>query len=209
MILGVIPARSGSKTIKDKNLYPLCGIPLIEYTIRAAYLSKHLDDIIISTDYSDLLSESYLTNYRIRPKELCTDDTPMINVLQDALECYETVSKTIIDAICLLQPTSPIRFPSEIDNAILKFKNASSLYSGYYLGIKHKNKPYDKNVQLPHFQRNGSIFITKSSLIRENKIWDDDVIEFEMPKERSIDIDDMSDMFIAESLIKNGILKGV
>jgi len=72
--------------------------------------------------------------------------------------------------------------------------------------IKTKDKLDSKNNPR-HFQRNGAIFIASRELIEQGKLWDENVIEFEMPFSRSIDIDTMEDMFIAESLIKNGGLK--
>jgi CMP-N-acetylneuraminic acid synthetase len=201
MILTIIPARSGSKGILNKNIFPICGKPLIEYTIDAVENSRIDHRYIISTD-------SYLNynNSIVRPSHLATDDAKAIDVMKHALDKYDSI---FIDSVCYLQPTSPLRTAEDINSAIREFQitGASSLYSGYYMGIKHKDKTYDKHQQKPHFQRNGAIFLARKELIRQGKIWDENVIEFEMPKERSIDIDDMSDMFIAESLIKNGVLE--
>lgn len=109
----------------------------------------------------------------------------------------------------MLQPTSPIRHKEHLLESyrIIKESNASSLYSGYNLKLKTKDSVYNKHTSKNHFQRNGSIFITKRELILDGKMWDDDAIEYEMPLSMSVDIDNMDEMFIAESLIKNGILK--
>jgi CMP-N-acetylneuraminic acid synthetase len=134
----------------------------------------------------------------------------MIDVLKHVINVYDDSRYKRLDAICLLQPTSPLRTTEDINNAIKLFieSGASSLYSGYYMGIKHKNKVYDKHTSEKHFQRNGAIFIAKRELIEQGKLWDDDAIEFEMPLSRSIDIDTMDDMFIAEALLEKRIRGG-
>lgn len=198
MILGIIPARAGSKGIKDKNIYPIAGKPLIEWTFLN---SEYIDDYVISTDI-----EKYIGRYYVhkRPSDLCQDDTPMIDVVKDAIRHYESKNHIYVDVVVLLQPTSPLRTTKDIDNAIKIFEEsgANSLYSGYYIGIKHKDKVYDKHTSEKHFQRNGAIFIAKRELIEQGKLWDNTVIEFEMPLSRSIDIDTMDDMRIAEALLE-------
>lgn len=198
-ILGIIPAREGSKGIQHKNIYPLCGKPLIEHTLDEA-MNSSLESMIISTD-SKYYADKYKNyNIRLRPDKLAQDDTPILPVVLDVLSCTHGV-----DAVMILQPTSPLRLSYDIDLALLHFEmsKASSLYSGYYMGLKTKNKVYDKHTIAPHFQRNGAIFIAKTELIKQGKLWDENVYEYEMPKSRSIDIDDMDDMFMAESILKN------
>lgn len=200
MILGVIPARAGSKRIPGKNIIDLCGKPLIEYTIEAANNSQMLDGILISTDIPDVLLKY---NATLRPQELCTDDSSTLELLKYLFSQYN------YSHICLLQPTSPLRTSQDIDEAIIEcmLQDKDSLYSGYKIPIKTKNKIYNKKTSGTHFQRNGAIFITSRNLVNKNKIWSKDVIEYEMPSLRSIDIDTYEDLFIAESLIKNGVLE--
>lgn len=195
-ILGIIPARKGSITIKHKNFYPICGVPMIEYTMGAAYESK-LDDVVISTDYDPMLFEGDVTIIQ-RPERLATSDTKMIDVVRHVAGFMD------YDAYMILQPTSPLRLMDDIDDAIDRFlaeENPTSLYSGYYMGIKHKQKVYDKFESELHFQRNGAIFLFTKELLKQGKLWDENVIEFEMPKSRSIDIDDMDDLEMAEAMI--------
>jgi CMP-N-acetylneuraminic acid synthetase len=193
MILGVIPARAGSKGIPHKNTKLLAGLPLIFHTTEAADQS-YLDDWVISTN-DTLIKMMYQNKIVIRPPELAQDDTPMIPVLQHVLNNY----KKPIEAIMLLQPTSPLRTSEDINNC-LSLYDGRPLYSGYYMGIKTKDRVYDK-TQEKHFQRNGAIFIIPVELIKQGKLWDSSVIEYEMPLSRSIDIDTMDDWEIAEALI--------
>lgn len=195
-ILGVIPARKGSVTIKNKNLYPICGVPMIQYTLTAACEST-LDELVISTDYDPMIFEGDI-NILQRPEHLATSKTRMIDVMTHVMNYFD------YDAYMILQPTSPLRLIDDIDEAIDRFlaeKNPTSLYSGYYMGLKFKNKVYDKMENEPHFQRNGAIFLMTKELLKQGKLWDDNVIEFEMPKSRSIDIDDMDDLEMAEAMI--------
>ncbi len=200
-ILGIIPARKGSKGIKDKNLYPLCGIKMIDYTIFSAWYSN-LDDVVVSTDYESGVIEFH--NVITRPNYLCTDEAKSIDVIKHIVEQMPDY-----DAYMLLQPTSPLRERDDINNAIKMFieSGANSLYSGYLMHIKENKKIFLKKESKLHFQRNGAIFITKKELILEGKIWDDDVVEFIMPKSKSIDIDDMDDAKVAESIIYFNLVK--
>jgi N-acylneuraminate cytidylyltransferase/CMP-N,N'-diacetyllegionaminic acid synthase len=109
----------------------------------------------------------------------------------------------------ILQPTSPLRTVEDINGAIECFEksNATSLYSGYYMGLKHKEKTYDKWQDKPHFQRNGAIFIVTKQLLEQGKLWDENVVEYEMPKSRSIDVDTMEDIRMAEALLMYDIME--
>lgn len=207
MILGVIPARAGSKGIKNKNIYPLCGKPLIEYTYCASVLSD-LSHACITTNDSTIIEWYGSRLCHNRDSTLCQDDTPMVPVIQDAVIWFERKWNKHVDAIMILQPTSPLRTWEDIDKAIELFNdnNVDSLYSGYYMGIKHNNKTYDKHIDKPHLQRNGAIFITRRDLLDQGKLWSDNAIEFIMPSYRSIDIDTMEDMKHAELLLKGGVL---
>jgi N-acylneuraminate cytidylyltransferase/CMP-N,N'-diacetyllegionaminic acid synthase len=129
---------------------------------------------------------------------LATKDAKMIDVIKHVAGFMD------YDAYMILQPTSPLRLMEDIEDAIDRFmaeENPTSLYSGYYMGLKHKKKVYDKFQNELHFQRNGAIFLFTKELLKQDKLWDENVIEFEMPKSRSIDIDDMDDLEMAEAMI--------
>lgn len=209
MILGVIPARAGSKGIENKNIYPLCGKPLIEYTIEAA-VKSNLYGLVVSTDSCEICDICDFKNvaYYWRDENLCKDNTPMLPVIKNAVDTFEYYNMKKVDAVMILQPTSPLRTTEDINKAIDLYNTAQdhdSLYSGYYIGIKQK-EPYDKHKVKPHFQRNGAIFITSRHLLDQDKLWSDNAIEYVMPTYRSIDIDTMEDMKHAELLIKGGAL---
>jgi len=123
-IIGIIPARSGSKRIKDKNKTILAGKPLITHTITQAIKSKFIDQIVLSTDDADILSlgiEYGVKESILRPAELALDNTPSIAVVRHILKLYPD-----FQIIVLLQPTSPLRKADDIDGAIKKMFSLSA-----------------------------------------------------------------------------------
>lgn len=122
-ILGLIPARGGSKGIPGKNIKPLGGKPLLQYTIESGKSSKLLSSLILSSDDQQIMATAEalgLEVHFIRPAHLATDTTPSLEVILHALEWMEEQGKTF-DAVCLLQPTTPFRQEGLIDAAIEKF----------------------------------------------------------------------------------------
>ena len=215
-ILGIVTARGGSKGIPKKNVYPLNGKPLIQYTLDEA-LQSNLCDLILTTDDEEISRYYYKTV--TRPPHLAQDDTPKLPVIKHALEVYGQP----VDAVMILQPTSPLRIAEDINKAIGDFinfnkyvGNADSLVSvceGVH-PIKmydHECKPffeyepYDKHVH-KCYQRNGAIFIATKELIDSGRIVGDNPLFHVMPKSRSIDIDDYQDLMMAEAMLKVGEL---
>jgi CMP-N-acetylneuraminic acid synthetase len=128
-ILAIIPARSGSKGIPNKNIKKLSGRPLIYYTIKAALNSKLIDRIIVSSDSEKILKISEKLGAEIpfkRPKNISEDKSLAIEVIQHALNWLEKNEKYFPDAIIYLQPTSPLRTKKHINEAINIFFKESS-----------------------------------------------------------------------------------
>jgi CMP-N,N'-diacetyllegionaminic acid synthase len=218
VILGIIPARGGSKGIKNKNLIPLNGIPLIQYTIREA-LNSNLSDLILTTDSVDIAKQYVPYKTILRPPELAQDETPMLPVIQHALGVYNKP----VDAVMILQPTSPLRLAEDINKAIeefltynINYADADSLVS-VYNGIHpmksydyqckpfFEYEPYDKHIH-KCYTRNGAIFIVRKDLLDKGKLVGEKPLFHIMPKYRSIDIDDYEDLMLAEALLKRGDL---
>jgi CMP-N-acetylneuraminic acid synthetase len=121
VLLGVIPARSGSKGIKNKNLRMVLGKPLLSYSIQDALTYTKLHKTIVTTDSPEIARvarENGATVPFIRPKTLARDDTPMLAVLKHALLKCERLYGRKIDGIVLLDPTSPLREKAEIEDMI-------------------------------------------------------------------------------------------
>jgi len=123
-ILGLIPARGGSKGVPRKNIKLLGGKPLLQYTSEVALQSKYLSKVIVSTDdneIKDVAQNLGLEVPFIRPKNLSEDSSTSLSVIQHALQFYKD-NGDAFDAVCLLQVTSPFRNAEFLDKAIKKFK---------------------------------------------------------------------------------------
>ena len=147
--LAIIPARGGSKGLPNKNILPLNGLPLIAWTIQQAKSVAKIDHVVVSTDDQKIaeIALSYGAEVPfIRPAELAMDETPTEPVMLHALEFYRENKNYIPNAIILLQPTSPIRRPKSITEALNEFerKNLDSLLSvceDHHFYWKNKESP--------------------------------------------------------------------
>jgi len=209
MILGLIPARSGSRRIPNKNIREIAGKELLKYTIESAS-SSNLKKIIFSTDYR-MSQVGHLLNSKIeyikRPTTLCLEDSQANEYIQHIIELKDLARE---DSICLLQPTCPLRDARDINNALAKFKNSKkdSLISVYKLdflsklynaGGIHMSLAKDNY----YFYRNSSIYIFKVGLFKDtNSIFEKEPVIFEMEKYKSIDLDTEPDFLHAELILK-------
>ena len=218
--LGLIPARAGSKGLYKKNIKDFCGKPLIHWTIKAAIESSSINRVIVSTESEEIKKISLNSGAEVpflRPSHLAKDDSLSIDVTLDLINNLKD-----IDEVILLQPTSPLRTTADID-ASYKFrkeKKGDSLVS-YCKSNKHPSSYFKINKEgflepyisfSPNKRRqeyeetflvNGAIYIASTKFLKENRSFiSSETIGFKMPLERSIDIDDLSDWIIAESLFK-------
>jgi CMP-N,N'-diacetyllegionaminic acid synthase len=224
-IIGIIPARGGSKGIPQKNIKLLNGKPLISYTIDAAKKSKFIDHVFVSTDDTQIseISKQYGAEIPcLRPKELAADDTLTLPVIQHMTRYVEeNIDKT--DIIITLQPTSPLRTAQDIDNAIQKLidTDADSVSSVFevethpYLTATvdvdrinwlYSEEKRGRRQDFPHiYALNGAIYATKREVLLEgNSLYGKDNRAYIMPQERSIDIDNIYDFIQIESILKKG-----
>lgn len=155
-ILGLIPARGGSKGIPRKNIKSLGGKPLLQYTIEAAKRSNLLSRIILSSDDEEIISTAKKLGLEVpfqRPEELANDSSSSLAVIQHALEHFSEIGERF-DAVCLLQPTSPFRREGLIDEAIEKF-----IKGGYDSLVSVREVPAEFNPHWIFEERNGSLEI--------------------------------------------------
>ena len=221
--LAIIPARSGSKRLPRKNVLDLAGKPLIAWSIEAARESQYIDSVVVSSDDDEILSvaKRYGAQSINRPKELASDTARTMDALFHVIENMQED----YDYIVLLQPTSPLRNAKDIDGAIeyLFEKEAQSIVS--ICEMEHSplwanTLPHDRNMRNflkdevlnkrsqdlePYYRLNGAIYICKmEELLREKSFFlKEGLFAYEMPQEKSIDIDTKLDFLIAESLLKN------
>ncbi len=228
-ILYVIPARQGSKGLPGKNIKLLDGKPLIAHSIISAQQSKYPGKIIVSTDDQKIMDAAKEYGAEIpfvRPLELATDSATSIDVLFHALSFYKEQGDDF-DLIILLQPTSPLRLPEDIDCAIDLFlkKNAQAVVSVCENehnplwsntipetgSMKDFIKPEIKGLnrqQLPKFYRlNGAVYVSTIEAIIKNKSFiHEGTYSYEMPTARSVDIDLQIDFTLAECILKSKLL---
>lgn len=208
--LFLIPARKGSKTLPNKNFLPMCGIPLWQHTFAKAKLveqyidsMEHIAVVRVSTDAPELVPvEGHVI---VRPDELSTDESPIIETIKHAFTKCGEVSDKFYDAVVLLQPTSPNVSAEDIARCVLLYierEGKHPVVSGYIMRIKNKGKQ-DTKSNAKHFQRNGAVFVIPRKLIEEGKILDGQEYEVEMPKRRSGDIDTLEDWLECEAIMEH------
>lgn len=220
-ILGIIPARGGSKGIPRKNLAPLCGKPLIQWTIEAAHRAPSLSHLCVTTDDLAIADVCFDNNVEaiIRPAALARDYSPMIGVAQHALSVSEGRHRQRFDAVCLLQPTCPLRTCEDIEAAVetlgLEHQSCVSVVD---VGEKHPRRMYwDSNGRLVSWSdgdefarrqdlpvaylRDGSIYLTRVESIRAGKMLSQHPVFVVTPPERYCNIDTPTDLIIAEALL--------
>tara|TARA_B100000315_G_scaffold1118_1_gene1025 strand:- start:1091 stop:1744 length:654 start_codon:yes stop_codon:yes gene_type:complete len=198
MILGIIPARGGSKGVPRKNIRIFNGKPLLCWTIEDAQKSKLLDKFIVSTEDPEIaeISRAAGAEVIVRPPELATDEATTIAVIQDIL--------TNIDAkvIVLLQPTSPIRAENLIDRGIRLYldTNVDSVAAGnesfHFEWKGRENIPRQKLKGI--FCDNGSLYVHKADNIKKG-IWVGERIEYlHVDQIYNYEIDTELDFLVAE-----------
>ena len=227
-ILAVIVARGGSKGIPKKNLKPLNGKPLIQYTIEAAKGSKFLSDIIVSTDSDEIANFAKTLGMNVpfvRPDDLANDViSPMFAVLH--AKKFMEDQGYVYDAILMLQPTAPFRRSDDIDGAIslMLETNSDSVISVVDVGAYHPARmkylegdrlidpPFceayenQRRQELkPMFIRNGAIYLTKSPILEAKSFKGKDCRAWVMSWQRSVNLDTQEDFFYAEWLAERGL----
>jgi len=227
MLLAFVPARGGSKGIPRKNLAPLAGKPLIQYTLEAALASRTIDDVFLSTDDEEIAAfcAPFGVDIRYRrPPELATDEAPLMAAIEHGLHWYASERGRMPDDVLVLQPTSPLRTAQDIDSAVLRFRSqgAKSLL-GVHAMVEH---PYEcviaeadrwnYLVQPPqgitrrqdyvgkYYFINGALYLARTSVLLERRsfVIPGTTLLHEMPREHGIDVDTAIDVACAEALLR-------
>jgi CMP-N,N'-diacetyllegionaminic acid synthase len=185
-VLGVIPARGGSKRIPGKNTRLLCGKPLIAYTIEAALGAVALADIVVSTDSDEIARISRAHGADVIDQPMASDTSTSGQVCKYVLEALGAD----YDLVALLHPTSPIRSPEHIDGAVMMlwWSDAPALAS-----VSCRKRAYVHNA---------SIYIMRADWLRTTEQhYCDESIPFLMDQRHSVDIDTEDDWEIAECFL--------
>lgn len=221
-ILAFIPARSGSKELKNKNIMNLNGIPLIAHTINAAVKSKIFDEIHVSTDSYEYakIAERYGAKVPfMRSKENSTDESATVTAILETISNYKKLGNEF-DIIFTLQPTSPLRNESNIKESFKIFLESKtrSLVSVNeakkhpylmkkiinnklepiieYKDLLMRRQDYDKVYEI-----NGAIYINYISDLKENVLLGFNETPYIMPISRSVDIDSLQDFLLCQNIL--------
>lgn len=224
-ILAIIPARSGSKGLKNKNIKLINGKPLIAWSISQVLASKHVSQVYVSTDSQTIadISKSYGAQIPfIRPAYLAEDDTPTSDVILHTIEELTKQGK-VFSHVMLIEPTSPLRETSDIDAAIEELLNKSyaksivgiskveSQHPSFCVSLTSDNLLRSKNdfIVLRRQDINelyfydGSIYLSEiHTYIDKKNFYHEHTLGYIMPKYKSFEIDDEIDFDIVEMLMK-------
>jgi CMP-N-acetylneuraminic acid synthetase len=214
-VLALIPARGGSRGIPEKNLAPCAGRPLIEWTLDAARGSTLVTRVVVSTDSSAIAAEARKHDVEVldRPPELAGDEVPMLDVVRNAVERAGP-----LEAVAVLQPTSPLRRAEHVDEALRILADEDcdvvvsvvevphNLRPGKLMALRERrlvplgSDPLHRHTE-PVYARNGPAVLA----LRPDRVGDDlyggDVRPYLMSTLDSIDVDDPDDLRLAELLL--------
>lgn len=223
-MLAIIPARSGSKGLPGKNIRELFGKPLIAYSVEAALRSEAITEVVISTDdeiIADIAVKFGANCPFLRPPELATDSSLAVDAYIYTIERLMKERSTTINSVVILQPTSPLRLPADIDGCVDLFtkKSADSVVSyteethpiTWHKYISNENRIENifqeeiKNRQdyRKSYYPNGAVYVFKYSILKGKIYYTEKSYAYIMPKNRSVDIDYLEDFKYVEYLLKN------
>lgn len=228
MIVGVIPARGGSKRISRKNLAECAGKPLLAWTAKAALASKSLDRVILSTENDKIARVGTKLGLEVpflRPAALAADETPMLPVLQHLLK--ELSGAGNVEALVLLQATSPLRTEDHIDEAvgIFRARKAATVVSVtetphqfhpmklLTITQRQELKPFlsrDAATSIHvksedrFYGRNGpALIVSRADVIAGGRLYGEPTVPYVMAADVSIDVDEPWQLHVAELLLKD------
>jgi CMP-N,N'-diacetyllegionaminic acid synthase len=234
-VLAIIPARGGSKGLPGKNIMPMCGKPLIGWSISQAAESKYIDEILVTSDNQNIIDVARKFGAIapfVRPKSLANDDASSVDVLLHAVD-FLAEKGDVYDYLVLLEPTSPLRSVSDIDGALeLLFFNqlaesvvgvakAEGTHPSFLFSMQDEflrpmlsSQPTGlrrQDLNGVYYYLEGSIYITTiTALIRQRSFYHSKTMPWVVDRYKAIEIDEIADFIVAEALMKakiEGVLK--
>ena len=226
-VLAVVPARAGSKGLPGKNIKELCGKPLIAWTIETALKSVHVDEVVVSTDSKEIAEIALRFGASVpflRPHQLATDEATSFAVVEHCLDFYYVERAVEFDYVVLLEPTSPLRRDTDIDQVLEKLdKNADRFDSIITVGLSKEHPSIAKRIinetltnffdGVPMVYRRqdyppacfpfGVAYASKvSQLELEKTFYTERTTGFLIGREQQFEIDDILDFICIESMMK-------
>ena len=229
LVPAVVPARGGSRGVPRKNIRVLGGHPLLAYTIAAASASTRVTDLLVSTEDPEIadVARSYGTDVIERPDELATDEAPTAPVIQHAIERVEKATGRTYDYTLTLQPTTPFRRGWDIDAAVdlleatpnpdASVTSVARIFDAHPVRVKRLDgdrlRPYiagddrltGRQDLPPSYLRNGAIYLAHRHTVIRDSVWGSPEIPYEMPPERSVNINEPLDFLLAEAVVSAGL----
>lgn len=201
-VLGIIPARGKSKGLPRKNLYPLNGKPLIQYTIDAAQKSELIDRFIVSTEDVEIskVSKDLGAECWKRPPELAGDGVTAIQLLQHLSQQFAD-----FPTVVFLQPTSPIRSGALIDMCLRIFdsEGCDTLATGFtsyqFEWATMASKP--RQAMSGYFYDDGNVYVFKAEHLRRGEWWGENRYPLEVGAQYNLEIDTIVDLWMAEGIL--------
>jgi len=230
IVLGIIPARGGSKSVPGKNLHLLGGRPLIEHTIVSALAAKSLDRVIVSTDDPEIARVARAAGAEVpfmRPDELARDDTPDLPVFQHVLAALEEGEGYRPDVVVHLRPTQPFRTAAEIDAVVtLMLESGADCVKSIRLVAEHPYKMYrlvgDRLVPYldtperrrrgpdvprqglePVYLSAGVVDAMRREVIQAGSTEGERVIPYLVDERRYVNLDSARDFVVAEAVLRS------
>lgn len=224
--IAVIPARSGSKGLRDKNIIDLDGKPLMYYTIKAALDSGCFEEVMVSTDskiYAEIAKSYGAKVPFLRSNKTSNDTADSWDVIREVLLEYKKLGKKF-EFVALLQPTSPLRNAENIKNAFIRMEDVSANAVVSITEVEHpvqwcfrltEDSMMDEFATSPYsnmrrqdlekyYRENGAIYIVEAQKIIDEKynFYADKCVGYVMSRKDSVDIDTESDLLVAKAIIK-------
>lgn len=222
-MIAIIPARGGSKGLPRKNIRRLCGKPMLAYTIEAGLASTQIDNVFVSTDdeeIADVARQFGALCPFLRPAELATDDAHPIDAFLHMIAGVRREFGRIIPHFAVLQPTSPLLLPDDIDRAIRMFhdKHADSVIS--YTKEQHPLSWHKylttagrfehifgqdlspKQARRPSYYCTGSILVLRAALLEQRTYYTANSFACILPRSRAVDVDTLEDFEYAGFLLQ-------
>lgn len=227
-VIGIIPARGGSKGLPGKNTRQICGKPLIAWTIEKALKSMHLDIVMVSTDSPEIASVAREFGAEVpflRPASLATDAANSYDVIRHVLGFYRDSAGREFDYTALLEPTSPLREDDDIDRVLAALDLSSADFDsivtlgevGEHPSIMKRMlgngiEPFCKKLaqttrrqdNAPAFFPYGVAYIAKTkALLEENTFYTRRCMGYPVRRYQNYEIDDLYDFYCVESVMKH------
>lgn len=227
-VLAIVPARGGSKGLPGKNIRELCGRPLIAWSIQAGLGSSYVDEVMVTTDSPEIASVAEAFGAVVpflRPADLASDVATSFDVIRHVLDFYKTDLKRSFAYVVLLEPTSPLRDKQDVDGALLQLVSNSQATAitgicktesqnpaflvrrdaaGFISGYESTDMKVLRRQDIADvFFFEGSVYISETeALVRHKTFYHAQTMGYEVPKWKSMEIDDMDDFVMVEAMMR-------